>query len=197
MCAGAISKWEKKVGDKCVPGDSIALVETDKASVSFDAQDEFFIAKLLVEEGQDVLVGAPILVTVEDPSHIAAFANYVHQPTKTDEKPTPAPAKVPKTPEVSSPLPKVEEAPKVTPTKPASTPAPPKPEGAKPKKPEAAQQSSSSLASSTLSQNWGESVKSGPLAGRLAVFQNEYVSKYGFTGHKPIELKVEKKEKSK
>ncbi len=97
--AGSISKWEKKVGEQCAPGDSIALVETDKASVSFDAQDDFFIAKFLVEPGQEVAVGDPIMVTVEERDAVAAFANYVHQPqgkpsqeASPEAKPQQAPA---------------------------------------------------------------------------------------------------------
>ena len=81
--SGSISKWEKKVGERCLPGDAVAQVETDKASVSFDAQDEFFIAKFLVEQGQEVAVGAPIMVTVEEESAVAVFANYVHSTADT------------------------------------------------------------------------------------------------------------------
>ena len=185
------------MGDKCVPGDSIAQVETDKASVSFDAQDEFFIAKLLVEQGQEVLVGAPIMVTVEEESHVAAFANYVHQSTKSEEKLVSEPATAAKAPEAASLPPKKEEAAKPVPPKPASTPASPKPVEAPPKKPEPLPAPQSSESSTLFAHNWGAAIKSSPLAGRLAIFQNEYVSKYGFTGHKPLELKVEKKEKSK
>ena len=81
------------MGEKCSPGDSIAQVETDKASVSFDAQDDFFIARFLVEQGQEVEVGAPILVTVEEESAVAAFANYVHSApaTKVPSQDPPAP----------------------------------------------------------------------------------------------------------
>ena len=45
--------------------------------MSFDAQDDYFIAKLLVSDGEEVVVGVPIMITVEDESSVAAFANYV------------------------------------------------------------------------------------------------------------------------
>ena len=56
MVTGTIGKWNVKAGDKISPGDSLADVETDKASVAFEAQDEFIIAKLLVPQGAEVSV---------------------------------------------------------------------------------------------------------------------------------------------
>jgi acetyl/propionyl-CoA carboxylase alpha subunit len=54
MTTGTIGKWNVKAGDKISPGDSLAEVETDKASMAFEAQDDFVIAKLLVAEGAEV-----------------------------------------------------------------------------------------------------------------------------------------------
>ena len=54
MSSGSISKWLIKEGDKVNPGDSMADIETDKASMSFEAQDEFYIAKLIIDAGNDV-----------------------------------------------------------------------------------------------------------------------------------------------
>ena len=197
---GAISKWEKNVGDKCSPGDSIALIDTDKASVSFDAQDDFFIAKLLVEPGQEVGVGAPIMVTVDDESHVKAFADYVHESSKEQSKPpAPEPSKPSEDVKPPSPPPKKEETPKAEPPKSSPANEPPKPAEAQSKKPAplASTSKPDSSASTMFAPNWGMAIKSSPLAGRLAVFQNEYVSKYGFTGHTPLELKSDKKEEKK
>ena len=44
-----------KEGDRVNPGDSMADIETDKASMAFDAQDEFYIAKILAQEGTEVV----------------------------------------------------------------------------------------------------------------------------------------------
>lgn len=49
METGTISEWKKKVGDKFGPGDVICCVETDKATVDFEAQDDGFLAKILVD----------------------------------------------------------------------------------------------------------------------------------------------------
>ena len=66
-CAGNIAKWNKKEGDEIQAGDSIAEIETDKATMDWEAQDDGFVAKLLVEEGaKDISVGSPVIVITED-----------------------------------------------------------------------------------------------------------------------------------
>lgn len=55
---GNLLKWNKKEGDSIGPGDILAEVETDKATVDFEMQDEGFIAKLIRKEGdKDIDVG--------------------------------------------------------------------------------------------------------------------------------------------
>lgn len=78
-------------------------METDKATVDFEAQDEGVVAKILVEAGSgDVAVGSPILITVENADDVAAFADY-----KVDETaaPTPAAASSPEPATPASPPP--------------------------------------------------------------------------------------------
>ena len=61
MEEGNLAKWHVKVGDKVKPGDIIAEIETDKATMEVEAVDEGTITKLLVEEGaQGVKVNAVI-----------------------------------------------------------------------------------------------------------------------------------------
>lgn len=185
MTNGSISKWEKKVGDKVGAGDSLAQLETDKASISFDAQDDFYIAKLLVEEGQEIAVGAPIMITVEEASSVSAFANYVHIATAAVPK-VEAPKPVP-VPVVEAPKPVVAAAPTPAPVVPtADVVSPPVPKPA----PVATSPAASQIP-------WGTAVKSSPLLFKLAQTQSDYVAKYGFTGHVPLEVKkkADKKEK--
>ena len=67
----------KKVGDRVDPGDVLAAIETDKATVDFEMQEEGYVAKLLFDEGaKDVILGTPVAILVEDEADIAAFANY-------------------------------------------------------------------------------------------------------------------------
>ena len=62
MKEGVVRKWQKKEGDKIAPGDLVAEVETDKATMDFESFDEGVILKLLVKDGSTVPVGAPIAI---------------------------------------------------------------------------------------------------------------------------------------
>jgi pyruvate dehydrogenase E2 component (dihydrolipoamide acetyltransferase) len=78
-----------KEGDSCSPGDAIAEIETDKASMAFECTDDIVIAKLLVPEGSEVAVGSPILVTVEEDTDVSVFSDFV-APISTSIKSAPA-----------------------------------------------------------------------------------------------------------
>lgn len=54
MEAGTIAAWRKQPGDQIEAGDIICEIETDKATVDFEAQDEAILAKILVPEGTEV-----------------------------------------------------------------------------------------------------------------------------------------------
>jgi pyruvate dehydrogenase E2 component (dihydrolipoamide acetyltransferase) len=75
MTEGSLGKWLKKEGDKVKSGDVIAEIETDKATMEFEAVDEGTMGKILVPEGtQFVAVNTPIAVMLavgESPSAIA------------------------------------------------------------------------------------------------------------------------------
>lgn len=58
MTAGNIGTWQKKVGDTLAPGDVLVEIETDKAQMDFEFQEEGILAKILKESGEkDVAVG--------------------------------------------------------------------------------------------------------------------------------------------
>lgn len=58
MTAGNIGTWQKKVGDNIAPGDVLVEIETDKAQMDFEFQEEGTLAKILKESGEkDVAVG--------------------------------------------------------------------------------------------------------------------------------------------
>ncbi len=67
MEEGNLSKWVKKEGDKVSPGDVIAEIETDKATMEVEAVDEGTLGKILVAEGSEgVKVNTPIAVLLQD-----------------------------------------------------------------------------------------------------------------------------------
>lgn len=77
MTQGNIASWSKSVGDELAPGEAIAEIETDKAAMDFEFQEEGYLAKILVNAGtQDIPVGKPIAVYVEDSSDVPAFESF-------------------------------------------------------------------------------------------------------------------------
>lgn len=58
MTAGNIGAWQKSAGDALAPGDVLVEIETDKAQMDFEFQEEGVLAKILKETGEkDVAVG--------------------------------------------------------------------------------------------------------------------------------------------
>ena len=144
MEEGTLAKWLVKEGDEVKSGDILAEIETDKATMEFEAVDEGKIAKILVPEGTDgVKVGAPIAILAAEGEDISAT------PPKAD-----TPAEPPKA--AAAPAPKPDETPKAT-AAPAQAPVE---TPAAPSQPAAAPRAE------------GDRVKASPLARRLAQAQN-------------------------
>ena len=79
MEQGSLTKWLVKVGDTVASGDLLAEIETDKATMEFEAVDEGIIGEILIPEGsQDVAVNTPIATLLDDdetadgPDHTAS-----------------------------------------------------------------------------------------------------------------------------
>ncbi|MFP4273438.1 MAG: biotin/lipoyl-containing protein, partial [Paracoccaceae bacterium] len=67
MEEGTLAKWLVKEGDTVSAGDVIAEIETDKATMEFEAVDEGTVGKLLVAEGTEgVKVNTPIAVLLDE-----------------------------------------------------------------------------------------------------------------------------------
>ncbi|MEM9755881.1 MAG: biotin/lipoyl-containing protein, partial [Pseudomonadota bacterium] len=67
MEEGTLAKWLVKEGDEVASGDLLAEIETDKATMEFEAVDEGVIGKILVAEGTEgVKVNVPIAVLLDD-----------------------------------------------------------------------------------------------------------------------------------
>ena len=90
MEKGNLARWLKKEGDKIKSGDVIAEIETDKATMEYEAVDEGTLAKIVVPEGtQDVAVNAVIAVLAgegEDVNTAAAGARNAAAASKTAVK---------------------------------------------------------------------------------------------------------------
>jgi pyruvate dehydrogenase E2 component (dihydrolipoamide acetyltransferase) len=67
MTEGTLARWLKKEGEAVKPGDVIAEIETDKATMEFEAVDEGVLGKILVPDGTEgVKVNDPIGIMVEE-----------------------------------------------------------------------------------------------------------------------------------
>jgi pyruvate dehydrogenase E1 component beta subunit len=98
MEEGTLAKWLVKEGDKVSSGDILAEIETDKATMEFEAVDEGTIASILVPEGTDgVKVGAPIAILAADGEDVSSAAAAAAAP--------PPPEAAPSAPESSAPTP--------------------------------------------------------------------------------------------
>ena len=149
MEEGTLAKWLVKEGDDVKSGDILAEIETDKATMEFEAVDEGKIAKILVPEGSEgVKVGAPIAILAgegEDAAKAAAGSPKADTAAAAPLKAAPEP-KADATPRTPAPAPETRE------------PAP------------AATAPSSEAASPAAGES--ERIKASPLARRLAQAQN-------------------------
>jgi pyruvate dehydrogenase E2 component (dihydrolipoamide acetyltransferase) len=150
MEKGNLARWLKKEGDKVKSGDVLAEIETDKATMEYEAVDEGTLAKIVVPEGtQDVAVNAVIAVLAGEGEDVKAAASAA--------KAAPAPA--PKAPEKPV-APSFETRPTAAPQDEAKKAPPPTTKSAP--RPEEARSAGSKDASG------GNRIFSSPLARRLA-----------------------------
>src|SRR6187200_1344746 len=101
MEKGNLAKWLKKEGEKVKPGDVIAEIETDKATMEVEAVDEGTLAKIVVAEGTaDVPVNQLIAVLAGEGEDVKSAASGAGKGV------TPAVAAAPAaTPAVAAPAP--------------------------------------------------------------------------------------------
>ncbi len=77
MTEGNLARWLKQEGDSVVPGDVIAEIETDKATMEVEAVDEGTLGKILVAEGaEEVPVNTPIAILLEDGEDASALDGF-------------------------------------------------------------------------------------------------------------------------
>lgn len=77
MSQGNVASWQVSEGTEITAGDILADIETDKATLPWENQDDGFIAKLLKPGGsKDIPVGTPLVVLVEEKEHIKDFKDF-------------------------------------------------------------------------------------------------------------------------
>src|SRR6202000_998392 len=115
MEKGNLAKWLKKEGDKVKAGDILAEIETDKATMEYEAIDEGVLAKIVVPEGTvDVPVNQLIAVLAgegEDVKGAAASAGKGPAPGQAPPVAPPPPQQVQPAVAAQAPAPKAERPP--------------------------------------------------------------------------------------
>lgn len=111
METGTIAKWRKQEGELISAGEIICDIETDKAVVEFEAQDDYYLAKILKPEGTaDIQVGEPIFVSVAEEDQVGAFKSFsLEDGQQAQEK-----ASEPAAPAAASPAPETTPEPQPT-----------------------------------------------------------------------------------
>ncbi|PIR37849.1 MAG: pyruvate dehydrogenase complex dihydrolipoamide acetyltransferase [Alphaproteobacteria bacterium CG11_big_fil_rev_8_21_14_0_20_39_49] len=85
---GNLAKWVVKEGDKVEPGQVIAEIETDKATMEVEAVDEGVLGKILIKEGsQDVAVNEVIALLLEEGEDKKALDSYKTKKAEVKEEP--------------------------------------------------------------------------------------------------------------
>ena len=91
MEEGKLSKWLIKEGDKVSAGDIIAEIETDKATMEFEAVDDGIVAKILVVEGAEgVLVNSPIAIITDETNDVSVSKKVREKDISACAKPSKA-----------------------------------------------------------------------------------------------------------
>jgi pyruvate dehydrogenase E2 component (dihydrolipoamide acetyltransferase) len=124
MEEGVLVRWTKKEGDKVAPGDLVAEVETDKANMDFNIEDEGVLLKLLVKEGETVKLGAPVAIIGKAGEDVSALVEEARasglgpqdgkasdlrpQASARTETPSTTPSPSPRPPPSPIPVPKPE-----------------------------------------------------------------------------------------
>ena len=112
MEEGTLAKWLVKPGDTISSGDIMAEIETDKATMEFEAVDEGVLAQILVEEGtENVAVGTVIALLAEEGEDAAEVGSApasaptpAPAPAATEASPAPTPMPSADTPAKATPV---------------------------------------------------------------------------------------------
>ena len=92
MEEGTLAKWLVKEGDTVKSGDLLAEIETDKATMEFEAVDEGVISQILVAEGTDNVKVGTVIAVIAGEGEDASSAKAAPAPVAESKAETPAPA---------------------------------------------------------------------------------------------------------
>lgn len=77
MTEGKILKWKVQPGDSFSVGDALFSIETDKATVDYEATEKGYLAKVIVNTNESFPVGKNVAVIVKNKDTVSQFADFV------------------------------------------------------------------------------------------------------------------------
>lgn len=111
MTEGKIVSWEKSPGDKVEKGETVVVVESDKADMDVESFYEGFLAHIIVPVGETAAVGAAIALLAETEAEIETAVAQVKSPsaaaTKAEEATTTTPGQIAQTAPLATSAPRV------------------------------------------------------------------------------------------
>lgn len=90
MTEGKIVSWVKTEGDKLAKGESVVVVESDKADMDVESFYDGYLATIIVPEGSSAPVGSPIALLAESEDEISLAKSQSPTPTSSSTQETPA-----------------------------------------------------------------------------------------------------------
>ncbi|TFY83771.1 hypothetical protein EWM64_g238 [Hericium alpestre] len=110
MTEGGVSTWKKAEGESFTAGDVLLEIETDKAVIDVESQEDGILAKIIVPDGtKGIPVGSPIAILAEEGDDLSGAAELAKE--AASEKPAPAKEEKKEAAPPPPPPPKSEEAP--------------------------------------------------------------------------------------
>ncbi|KAI6044941.1 pyruvate dehydrogenase [Pisolithus marmoratus] len=108
MTEGGIAAWKKKEGEAFSAGDVLLEIETDKATIDVEAQDDGVLAKIIIPDGtKNVSVGSPIAIVAEEGDDLSGAAQMASEAaTQPSSEPTAKEESKPSSPPTSEAPPK-------------------------------------------------------------------------------------------
>ncbi|KNZ73403.1 Dihydrolipoyllysine-residue acetyltransferase component of pyruvate dehydrogenase complex, mitochondrial [Termitomyces sp. J132] len=121
MSEGGIAAWKKKEGEAFATGDVLLEIETDKATIDVEAQDDGILAKIIAQDGaKGVQVGVPIAILAEEGDDLSGAAEFASQAVsestsagKSEKAPEPSKPATPEPPRPEPSGPQVDSKPEL------------------------------------------------------------------------------------
>ncbi len=89
MTEGKILKWKIQPGEQFSVGDALFSIETDKATVDYEATEKGYLAKVIAKENEAYPIGKKVAVIVKSKDTVGQFSDYTEEASQAQASPAP------------------------------------------------------------------------------------------------------------